>query len=99
MTTVVAPPEPGDWRTLAEAADDLGVSYPTAYRLYQAGHLPGWREGQVYRISAQFLRAVRATVDAGRQVTLSVFAREYRAARATPAEAAALTTEAEAVSA
>lgn len=75
---VTAPAEAAEWMLPAEAAEFLGISDTTVVRLFQAGHIPGWREGQIYRLSGPFLRAVKAMTDAGQQVILSAFAQEWR---------------------
>jgi excisionase family DNA binding protein len=51
---------PPDVQTLSWAADQLGISKPTAYRLALAGQIPGqFKIGRQYRVSVpRFLREV-----------------------------------------
>jgi excisionase family DNA binding protein len=53
------------WLTLAEAADELGVHYMTAYRYVRTGRLPANRVGGVWQIDPADLTLVRRTGPGG----------------------------------
>lgn len=74
--------------TPADLADLIGAKRIWVYRRLHDGLIPAARAGRKFNIYGSFYRALKAEIDSCRDLDVIQFAKAWRTAHDTPAEAA-----------
>jgi hypothetical protein len=78
----------GTWLTLAETGAALRLSATTIWRMFGDGDLPGFRACSAHRIPAAFVADAIEVMQAGGQIDIREFGRQWSARSVAAGESA-----------